>query len=118
MALAALASSCNGWVHQRVAPQPDAGPLTLLLTDPAGAPLAGVPLEVAGKSLTTDAAGRASAALPEGGYLASVVTPPPGLMADWRPVQVVAGRDEVVRWSLPRADDSDVRLLFAGDVSF
>ncbi|HEY3352010.1 MAG TPA: CapA family protein [Polyangia bacterium] len=118
--LACVLAGCNGWQHAPVRAQARRGPVVVAVTGPDGAGVPGVTLALGGQQARTDAGGGAAFAdVLEGGYL---------LTADgdaWAPetrgVPVVfpaTNPMQHVQVRLAPADPSEVRLLFAGDLSF
>jgi poly-gamma-glutamate capsule biosynthesis protein CapA/YwtB (metallophosphatase superfamily) len=102
-----------------VLPSVKAGSLKVLVSDPAGAPLAGAQVSIAGRTVQTNDSGIAELeGIAEGGYLLEAD------LAGWQPetvgVQVVFAKatSQQISAELRAADVSDVRLLFAGDLSF
>jgi poly-gamma-glutamate synthesis protein (capsule biosynthesis protein) len=119
--LGALAlAGCNGWQHPAVRPTPQQGTLVVEVLDANGAAVANVPLTLGGQQAVTDATGAAAfAGLPEGGYL--LTAEGSGWAPDtWgvRALFPTTAPEQRLQVQLAPADLSDVRLLFAGDLSF
>ncbi len=120
LVLGVVLAGCNGLEHPSVRATARQGTVTVEIVDRDGNGLEGVQLELAGKQARTDAAG--IAAFPkvvEGGYLLQVdATGWERETVGVRPTYAAPDVPHHVRAQLEPADPSDVRFLFAGDLSF
>ncbi len=121
LALLALAA-CNGWSHPAVSVAPRQGTVRVAVADAAGAPVAGATVALgAGGTAATDASGVAtfSGAL-EGGYLVSVDAQ--GFEPEALAAQVTFPSGGAARVDVTLKPEvavpPELRLLFAGDLSF
>ncbi len=123
LSLLAALTACNGWSHPSVGVAPRQGTVRVAVADRAGAPVAGATVAVGGAgTATTDSTGVAE--LPgalEGGYLVAVDAR--GFERETIASQVVFAAvgsssevDVTLRLDVP--SPPELRLLFAGDVSF
>ena len=113
-------AGCNGWGHVAVAPTSRSGTLSVHVLAEMGPPLLGVTVAVDGRRALTDASGLATFEnLEEGGYLLALDGS--GSIPQTEPLSVtypVNGGAAAATFFLSSAEGSEVRLLFAGDLSF
>ncbi len=115
--------ACNGWSHPSVGVAPRRGTIRVAVADRAGAAVPGATVVLGGAgAATTDSTG--VAAFPgalEGGYLVAIDAP--GFERETIAAQVVFAADGVSRevdatLGSEVPSPPELRLLFAGDVSF
>jgi len=111
---------CNGWQHLAVEVSARSGAVRVLVRDERGGPVAGAAVTLADVVQSTDVEGATTfARVVEGGYLVDVSAP--GFAFDALPLTVsfaAIGAQAEATLALRPVDYSDVRLLFAGDLSF